>query len=154
LVEADGRLLGALGLFDTPRPEAASILAQLRARGVLRTLLLSGDNAPLEAPVTVLASGSRLIGGSLTTKLTRAEVEAIVLDGFLFWLIAAAQIGASSTHRSPHQRCGSTAAGRRAEGLGVRRQAQARACAHCMAASAPPCSCSRDGVYEARRRRR
>jgi Zn2+/Cd2+-exporting ATPase len=44
LVEADGRLLGALGLFDTPRPEAASILAQLRARGVLRTLLLSGDN--------------------------------------------------------------------------------------------------------------
>jgi Cd2+/Zn2+-exporting ATPase len=44
LVERDGRFLGALGLADTPRPASQKLLAQLKARGVLRTLMLSGDN--------------------------------------------------------------------------------------------------------------
>lgn len=33
-------------------------------------------------PVTVLRSGSRLIGGALTTRLTRDEAERVILDGF------------------------------------------------------------------------
>ncbi|WP_437333042.1 Hsp70 family protein [Sorangium sp. So ce394] len=45
----------------------------------------SGGAAPAppdEAPVTVLSHGARLVGGALTTRLRREEVEAIVLDGF------------------------------------------------------------------------
>ncbi|MGK3986219.1 Hsp70 family protein [Sorangium sp. So ce136] len=37
---------------------------------------------PDEAPVTVLSQGARLVGGALTTRLGRAEVEGVVLDGF------------------------------------------------------------------------
>jgi molecular chaperone DnaK (HSP70) len=43
--------------------------------------LLSDDGVD-EVPVTVLAAGSRLIGGSLTARLTREDVEKVVLDGF------------------------------------------------------------------------
>jgi molecular chaperone DnaK (HSP70) len=39
-------------------------------------------NAPLEHRVTVLGTGSNLVGGALSTVLTREEVEHIVLDGF------------------------------------------------------------------------
>jgi P-type E1-E2 ATPase len=38
----DGRCTGALAFGDRPRPEAAEVIAELRARGV-RTVLLSGD---------------------------------------------------------------------------------------------------------------
>ena len=43
--------------------------------------LLSRD-APAAADVTVLGSGSKLIGGALKTSLSREEVHRIVLDGF------------------------------------------------------------------------
>ncbi|WP_437955826.1 Hsp70 family protein [Sorangium sp. So ce119] len=38
---------------------------------------------PDDAPVTVLSHGARLVGGALTTRLGREEVERVVLDGFL-----------------------------------------------------------------------
>ncbi len=38
----DGMMTGALAFGDRPRPEAAAVIAELRARGV-RTVLLSGD---------------------------------------------------------------------------------------------------------------
>ncbi|WP_437619974.1 Hsp70 family protein [Sorangium sp. So ce1151] len=41
-----------------------------------------GSAPPDEAPVTVLSHGARLVGGALTTRLGRAEVEGVVLDGF------------------------------------------------------------------------
>jgi hypothetical protein len=44
---------------------------------------LLGARPPEEAPVTVLGAGSKLVGRTLTTKLTRDEVERIVLEGFL-----------------------------------------------------------------------
>jgi molecular chaperone DnaK (HSP70) len=44
---------------------------------------LLGENPPEEVNVTILGSGSRLIGSALTTKLAREEAERIVLDGFL-----------------------------------------------------------------------
>jgi molecular chaperone DnaK (HSP70) len=43
---------------------------------------LLSDGAPAKVPVTVLARGSRLIGGTLRTELGRADVEALILDGF------------------------------------------------------------------------
>ncbi len=44
--------------------------------------LLAGDDAPDEVTVSVLGSGAKLVGGALSTKLARAEVESVVLDGF------------------------------------------------------------------------
>lgn len=44
--------------------------------------LLLGDDPPEEATLTVPGSGARLLAGARTAEVTRAEVEALVLDGF------------------------------------------------------------------------
>ncbi|HRI99501.1 MAG TPA: heavy metal translocating P-type ATPase [Hyphomonas sp.] len=38
------RFLGAIGLMDTPRPEAGPVIEQLRQLGVSRMMMISGDN--------------------------------------------------------------------------------------------------------------
>ena len=43
---------------------------------------LLDDNPPERWPVTIAGRGSRIIGGSLQSELTRAEVVEVVLDGF------------------------------------------------------------------------
>ncbi len=50
------------------------------ARVAKETLL--GDHPPEEVRLSVLAEGSRLLGGSLSTTLSRVEVEQLLLDGF------------------------------------------------------------------------
>src|SRR5690606_19304938 len=50
------------------------------ARSAKETLLAEG--APEQLTVTLAASGSRLLGGSLSASLSRDEVEALVVDGF------------------------------------------------------------------------
>ncbi|HEY2513530.1 MAG TPA: Hsp70 family protein, partial [Polyangiaceae bacterium] len=48
-----------------------------------RLLCTPGEEGALdEVTVAVAGAGARLVGGTLSTKLTRAEVEAIVLEGF------------------------------------------------------------------------
>lgn len=42
----------------------------------------AAPSPPDDAPVTVLSHGARLVGGALTTRLGREEVEGVVLDGF------------------------------------------------------------------------
>ena len=44
---------------------------------------LLGRGAPESAPIRVASLGSSLVGGTLATELSRAEVEALVFDGFL-----------------------------------------------------------------------
>lgn len=44
---------------------------------------LLGRGAPESAPIRLASLGSSLVGGTLATELTRAEVEALVFDGFL-----------------------------------------------------------------------
>ncbi len=43
---------------------------------------LLGRAPALEMPVTILGAGARLVGGARTARVTREEVERIVLDGF------------------------------------------------------------------------
>ncbi len=45
--------------------------------------LLLGPNAPERYTVTLPGSGSKLIGGALQVEVTRAEVETLLVDGFL-----------------------------------------------------------------------
>lgn len=51
LVRQGGRDLGVLGLMDQPRAQAASSLARLRALGVRRLVMLSGDAGPVAAAI-------------------------------------------------------------------------------------------------------
>ena len=44
---------------------------------------LLGDQPPDSVPIRLLGSGSALVGGTLSTDLSREEVERVVLDGFL-----------------------------------------------------------------------
>src|SRR5437763_10807947 len=43
---------------------------------------LFGDAKLASAPVTVLGRGSKVIGGTVQTELTRAEVEQVLVEGF------------------------------------------------------------------------
>ena len=43
---------------------------------------LLGEDAPPRARVTLLGPGARLVGGALSTEITREEAERVVLDGF------------------------------------------------------------------------
>lgn len=45
--------------------------------------VLLGDDAAESAPVTVLGGGRSVVGGALATRLTRAEVENVLAEGFL-----------------------------------------------------------------------
>lgn len=44
VVQAGGAFLGALGVMDTPRGSARPVLERLRALGIGRTIMLTGDN--------------------------------------------------------------------------------------------------------------
>lgn len=56
LVAADGKFLGAIGLIDGPRPEAAEAIAELHALGVKPVVMLTGDNEAVAQAV------ARLVG--------------------------------------------------------------------------------------------
>ncbi len=45
--------------------------------------LLAPDNKEKEAAITILGRGTGVVGGSIKTKIKRAEIEQILLDGFL-----------------------------------------------------------------------
>jgi molecular chaperone DnaK (HSP70) len=61
-----------------PRRFAALVHACRTAKEVLL-----GSEPPDEFPIRVLGLGSALVGSALSTSLTRADVERVVLDGFL-----------------------------------------------------------------------
>jgi hypothetical protein len=58
-------------------------LSQLLEQCRIAKERLLAEDAPEQIPVTLLGGGSRLIGGSKSTALSREEVRQIALDGFL-----------------------------------------------------------------------
>jgi len=72
----EGRIVAAKTKLDAAR-FGQLVLA---CRAAKERLL--GDDAPDDLPVTVLGKSASLLGGSLTTRLTRDEAERLVLDGF------------------------------------------------------------------------
>ena len=67
---------------------SAARLSQLMERCRAAKEVLLSQDAPEKATVTLLGSGSRLIGGTRSVDLTREEVATMVVDGF-FPLVAA-----------------------------------------------------------------
>src|SRR5690606_24611612 len=43
---------------------------------------LLGEDPPQSHPLVIPSRGSKLVGGSIRTELTRAELDAVLLDGF------------------------------------------------------------------------
>ncbi|SIO31764.1 Hsp70 family protein [Paraburkholderia phenazinium] len=80
--------------LSTPQSRlSAASLSQLveRCRGAKEQLL--GAEAPQSASITLLGSGSKLIGGARTAEITREEVEQIIVDGFFPSVTADARPG-------------------------------------------------------------
>ena len=61
-------------------PRQWSVLVRLCCQAKERLL---GDPAPESVTISLPSAGSRLIGGSLQAEVTRAEVERLLVDGFL-----------------------------------------------------------------------
>ena len=66
-----------------PQRLSAGRLAQLTERCRAAKERLLAPDAPNGVGVTLLGAGSRLVGASRTVMLTRADIDAVVLDGFL-----------------------------------------------------------------------
>ena len=88
LIARDGTVIGAIGARDTVRPEAAGVLAELRALGIAPITLLTGDRAAVaraiaeQVPVTELHA--ELLPGQkaeLLAAADAAERTAFVGDG-------------------------------------------------------------------------
>ncbi|BCF99510.1 heat-shock protein [Paraburkholderia sp. PGU19] len=67
---------------DSQARLSAASLSQLVERCRVAKEQLLDANAPGSVPITLLGSGSRLIGGARTTHLTPDEIGRIVVDGF------------------------------------------------------------------------
>jgi len=64
LLAVDGKLVGLLSLRDEVRPEAAAVLTKLRANGIRRIVMLTGDHPEI----------ARVVAGELGIDEWRAEV--------------------------------------------------------------------------------
>jgi molecular chaperone DnaK (HSP70) len=69
-------------MSQTPARLSAASLSQLveRCRGAKEQLL--GAQAPESISITLLGSGARLVGEARSAKVTRQEIERIIVDGF------------------------------------------------------------------------
>ena len=76
----EGRLAAGTASV-TPRLSAAALAQLVERCRAAKERLLAAD-APDRASVTLLAAGSKLIGGARSAELSRDEVEALVVDGF------------------------------------------------------------------------
>ncbi|GAB3359595.1 MULTISPECIES: Hsp70 family protein [Giesbergeria] len=64
-------------------PLSATRLAQLVQRCRVAKELLLGPDAPERATVTLLGAGSQLLGAARSVEISRADLELLVVDGFL-----------------------------------------------------------------------
>ncbi|MCX6610068.1 MAG: Hsp70 family protein [Acidobacteria bacterium] len=65
-----------------PKLDAQQLQALWQQCRAAKEVLLDPESSVTEQPVTILGRGSSLIGGTIKSKLTRAEVEQILVEGF------------------------------------------------------------------------
>ena len=76
-VAADGTYLGAIVIADTVKPDAARAIADLRAAGVTKTVMLTGDRTPVARAVAA-ELGIDEVHAELLPQDKVAEVEALL----------------------------------------------------------------------------
>lgn len=79
LLAREERLLGVIGIADTPRPEAKNAVAALTAAGI-RTVMLTGDN-PRAAAEIAGAVGIREVHASLTPEGKAEAIASLAREG-------------------------------------------------------------------------
>lgn len=67
LVAVDSRILGAIGLLDIPRREAAEAMATLHAMGVRPAVMLTGDNVQVGEAIGRVVGVDQVCAGLLPT---------------------------------------------------------------------------------------
>jgi len=80
LVRLGQRDLGVLGLMDTPRPGAAGVMQALRALGIQRLIMISGDNQRV-AEAVAQAIGLSEARGELMPEDKVQAIQALRADG-------------------------------------------------------------------------
>lgn len=80
LVRLGQRDLGVLGLMDTPRPGAATVMQALRALGIQRLIMISGDNQQV-AEAVAQAIGLTEARGELMPEDKVQAIQALRADG-------------------------------------------------------------------------
>lgn len=78
-VAADGTYLGAVVIADTVKPDAARAIADLRAAGVKKTVMLTGDRSPVARAVAA-ELGIDEVHAELLPQDKVAEVEALLAE--------------------------------------------------------------------------
>jgi len=63
LVKSGDRYLGAIGLMDTARPAAEGVISRLRAMGIKRMVMLSGDNQSVADAIAAKLGLDEAMGG-------------------------------------------------------------------------------------------
>ena len=86
--------------LESGRPQGRHLAAaRPLASGRLAKEALLSDPADTERPVTLLGRGSQLIGGTITTTLTRDDVNQMLLDGFFPAVASERDAGAAAARR-------------------------------------------------------
>ena len=77
MVAVDGDVVGAIGVADAVRPEAAALVAALHRVGVTRVLMLTGDQARVAAAV----AGTVGIADARSGLLPEQKLDVVEADG-------------------------------------------------------------------------
>lgn len=81
MVRKGDRYLGSLGLMDTPRPPARQVIARLRALGIERILMLSGDNQSVADAIAQSLKLDEAKGGLMPEDKVRVIQELTAQEG-------------------------------------------------------------------------
>ena len=66
-----------------PKLDRAQFHSLVQHARAAKEKLLEEGSKETSIPITILGRGSGVVGGSIKTKLERAQVDALLLDGFL-----------------------------------------------------------------------
>ncbi|ACG80187.1 heavy metal translocating P-type ATPase (plasmid) [Phenylobacterium zucineum HLK1] len=81
MVRKGDRYLGSLGLMDTPRPPARQVIERLRALGIERILMLSGDNQSVADAIAQSLKLDEAKGGLMPEDKVRVIQELTAQEG-------------------------------------------------------------------------
>ncbi len=81
VVKSGDRYLGAIGLMDTARPAAKEVIARLRAMGITRIVMLSGDNQSVADAIANQLGLDQAMGGLMPEDKVRIIADLKTAEG-------------------------------------------------------------------------
>jgi Cd2+/Zn2+-exporting ATPase len=81
VVKSGDRYLGAIGMMDTARPAAEGVISRLRAMGIKRIVMLSGDNQSVADAIAAKLGLDEAMGGLMPEDKVRTILELKAKEG-------------------------------------------------------------------------